>query len=122
MNYSEINAAAKAANASNKIIHAEFLAEAREDGIGLVHVHNTRGGITVAFRPTTQYKNCVMVDVAVHTCSVNDNFNRKIGAVGALEKFYLGETIQLPLLHAFAREDLSFAVKLAFTAMYSSVS
>lgn len=70
---------------SNKSLQAEFLAEALEDGIGLVHVHHVRGGITVAFRTATAYKNCTMVDVAVHTCSVNDNFNKKIGAIGALE-------------------------------------
>jgi len=99
-----------------------LLATAKEDGIGLVHIHNVKGGITVAFKPATPYRNCFMVDVAVKTCSIEDTFVRKLGAVGAVEMFFAGETIQLPLLNCFCQEDVSFAVKQAFTALYFSVT
>lgn len=99
-----------------------LLAAAREEGIGLVHIHNGKGGITIAFKPATPYKNCYMVDVAVNTCSVEDTFVRKLGAIGAVEKFLGGETIQLPLLSMFSNEDLSYVVKRAFTALYKEAT
>lgn len=99
-----------------------LLAKARRDGVGLVHVHNVKGGITVAFKAANPYKNCYMVDVAVKTCSIEDTFVRKVGAVGAIELYYANETISLPLLNCFCQEDLAFAVKQAFTALYFSVT
>ena len=101
---------------------AKLLAKAREDGVGLVHIHNVKGGITVAFKAANPYKNCFMVEVAVKTCSIQDTFVRKLGAVGALELFYSMQTIQLPLLNCFCQEDTAFAVKQAFTALYFSVT
>lgn len=100
----------------------KLLAKAREDGVGLVHIHNVKGGITVAFKAANPYKNCFMVEVAVKTCSIEDTFVRKYGAVGALELFYSMQTIQLPLLNCFCQEDVAFAVKKAFTALYFSVT
>lgn len=99
-----------------------LLAKARKDGVGLVHIHNVKGGITVAFKAANPYKNCFMVEVAVKTCSIEDTFVRKLGAVGALELFYSMQTIQLPLLNCFCQEDVAFAVKKAFTALYFSVT
>lgn len=100
----------------------KLLEIARKNDIGLVHVHNVKGGITVAFRAATPHKNCYMVDVAVKTCSINDTFVKRIGAVGAIEAFYAGETIQLPLLNCFCQEDIAHAVKQAFTALYFAVT
>lgn len=90
-------------------------------GIGLVHIYNPenpRGGLTVAFRPVTSYKLTRMVTCAVNTCSIEDMFDKKIGATGAISKFLLGETIDLPLLNSFAMEDVAWSVKQGFTALY----
>lgn len=118
----EIINARKATKETLRVFAESLLAEAREDGIGLVHIHNVKGGITVAFKAANPYKSCFMVDVAVKTCSIEDTFTRKVGSVGALEMFYAGETIQLPLLNCYCKEDISFAVKEAFTALYFSVT
>lgn len=112
----------KAFKEAAQVFAKSLLAEAKEDGIGLVHIHNVKGGITVAFKPANPYKNCFMVEVAVKTCSIEDTFVRKVGAVGAIELFYAGETIQLPLLNCFCQEDVAYAVKRAFTALYNSVN
>lgn len=94
------------------------------DPIGIVHIYNhlePKGGMTIAYRKSTPYKSGVMVDVAVHVCSEDDAFSKKIGNAGATEKFMNGELIQLPLLKLFGKEDISFAVKRAFTALYSAI-
>lgn len=112
----------KALKESARKFAETLLAKAREDGVGLVHIHNVKGGITVAFKAANPYNNCFMVEVAVKTCSIEDTFVRNIGAVGALELFYSMQTIQLPLLNCFCKEDVSFAVKQAFTALYFAVT
>ena len=112
----------KAVKEAEETFAIKLLAKARRDGVGLVHIHNVKGGITVAFKAANPYKNCYMVDVAVKTCSIEDTFVRKLGAVGALELYYDNETIQLPLLNCFCQEDLAYAVKKAFTALYFSVT
>jgi len=95
-----------------------------EDSIGIVHIYNPdypKGGMTVAYRKSNQHKSGVMVDVAVHVCSNADSFSKKIGNAGATAKFLNGNTIQLPLLRAFAKADISFAVKNAFTALNETI-
>ena len=105
----------------DKNARAALLSDASRDGIGIVHIYDPeypKGGLTIAFSKTTEYKTGCMVTVAVNTCSQEDSFNKKIGILGALEKFYGGDVIQLPLLRKYPIEDLNFAVKNAFTALY----
>jgi len=101
-----------------------LMARAKADNIGIVHIHNNnwpRGGLTVAFRKANDFKSGTMVEVAVNTCSSKDMFSRKLGTVGALRKFFDGETIQLPLLKVYQEEDLSWAVKQAFTGLWDAI-
>ena len=101
-----------------------LMARAKEDKIGIVHIHNEyypRGGLTIAFKKANEFKSGTMVEVAVNTCSDKDMFNRKLGTVGALRKFFDGETIQLPLLKMYQEEDLSWAVKQAFTGLWDAI-
>ena len=101
-----------------------LLSQAREEKIGIVHIHDSdypKGGLTVAFQKTNEYKSGRMVTVSVAVCSPEDTFSRKIGTQHALEKFFNGETIQLPLLQYHIVEDINWAVKQAFTALYASL-
>lgn len=99
-----------------------LLADAKRNGVSVVHVFNEqdpKGGLTIAFRkcrPNERSTN--MVDVAVATCSYNDNFNRKIGTQIALTKWFACETIQLPLSSGWADEDLNGIVKRKFHSLF----
>lgn len=95
---------------------------AKREGVGIVHIHNVKGGMTIAFAPTTSYASCRIVDVAVQICSPEDTFSKRIGAIGALEKFMEGQVIQLPLLNVYPKEDLPYIVKQTFTSLYNFVS
>lgn len=102
----------------------EMLNKAKVLGVGLVHIFDVdlpKGGLTVAFRKVSPYKSDTMVEVAVATCSDKDTFSRKIGATVALQKFYEGETIELPLLRSCTERDLNEVVKHAFTALNFSM-
>lgn len=101
----------------------EMMDAAKEANIGIVHVFRDgeKGGLTIAFKPASKFGSGRMVQVAVATCSIEDHFNKKIGTVVALERFFDGETIELPLLKMYYKEDLSTAVKQAFAAMYSVI-
>lgn len=103
----------------------DLLNEALELGVGIVHIYdpeNPKGGITVAFRKCSPYKSGRMVEVAVNTCSPEDNFSKKLGVTGALTKFFEGETIVLPLLQGYEDEEVNQTVKLAFSTLYFSVN
>jgi hypothetical protein len=110
----------KTANAGD-IYRAELIAKARLLKIGTVHIFDTdnpKGGLTVAFRKMSQYKSGKMVECAVATCSDEDAFSKKIGTTRALENFFDGNTIELPLLAYYDLRDLNGVVKRAFTALY----
>ena len=98
--------------------------QARADGVGIVHIRGDgdKGGLTVAYRLANSFKGCRMVDCAVQACSIEDNFVRKIGVRGALDRFYNEDTIRLPLLNVFQVKDVASAVKKAFGALYQAVS
>ena len=101
-----------------------LMARAKADNIGIVHIHNDyhpRGGLTIAFRKANEFKSGTMVEVAVNTCSSKDMFSRKLGTTGALRKFFDGETIQLPLLNMYQEEDINWAVKQAFKALWEAI-
>lgn len=103
---------------------AFLLNKARVLGVGLVHVFDKEdpmGGLTIAFKPRTDYKSNTMVEVAVVTCSKMDNFSKSIGTARALDAFFNGITIDLPLMLHYNRKNLPFAVKEAFSPMYSAV-
>lgn len=101
---------------------AELLEFAKSAGVGIVHIHNIKGGITVAFAPVNEFQSTRMVDVAVQVCSIEDTFSKRKGAIGAITKFQNGEFITLPLLNAYPREDLPYVVKQAFGAFYDTIS
>jgi hypothetical protein len=102
-----------------------LLADAKRNGVQLVHIFctaDTKGGLTIAFRksrPNEQSTN--MVDVAVATCSFADTFSRKIGTHLALQKWFDGFLTQLPLSSGHADEDLNGRVKEAFASMWNSL-
>lgn len=101
-----------------------LMVRAKTENVGIVHIHNDyhpRGGLTVAFRKANEFKSGTMVEVAVNTCSNKDMFSRKLGTTGALRKFFDGETIQLPLLNMYQEEDINWAVKQAFTALWDTI-
>lgn len=112
---------ARQKKASSKTYRAQLLADAVQSGVSIVHIFNEyahKGGLTIAFKPCNDYKSCIMVEVAVNTCSPLDSFSRTIGTQGALEKFFAGETIQLPLLRHHTKDSLNTVVKCVFTDMY----
>ncbi len=92
--------------------------------VGIVHIFNpdyAKGGLTIAFRKSTPHRAGSMVDIAVATCSRHDVFSKKIGTQRALEMFFVGKTIQLPILQTFSQDHLSYAVKKAFTKLYDYI-
>jgi hypothetical protein len=103
----------------------DLMAKATILGVGLVHIYDTenhKGGLTVAFRKVSQFGSRKMVQCAVNTCSNKDSFSKKIGAKGALEKFFNGETIELPILESWGEEDLNWVVKHSFTSLYDALN
>ncbi len=124
------NAAITAANSRNLVKTKEdenrkfLLEEAFALGVGIVHIYNKEfpyGGLTIAFKKVNDRKNQRMVSVAVQTCSTEDAFSKKIGTAGALNRFFNGETIELPILDMYQDRDINLAVKLAFTALAQEV-
>jgi hypothetical protein len=106
------------------IQHKAVLRSTFIHGIGIVHIRSDtgKGGMTAAFKKAVSTRSGNMVTVAVSTCSSKDQFNKKIGRELAVERFLRGETIKLPILEKYAPEDISFAVHLAFTSLYNTVT
>jgi hypothetical protein len=107
-------------------LRKEMLLKAKLCGVGIVHIKSAegewrKGGMTVAFKKSNQYKYGRMVEVAVAVCSPEDTFSRKIGTQMALEKFFSEQVIELPLLEFYGQEDINMAVKKAFTAMWHAI-
>ena len=119
--YTQKAAAAKVDKQLATEYRSALLTKAKADGVGIVHIFNefdAKGGLTVAFQKSSEYTSGVMVTVAVNVCSKEDAFSRNIGTTGALDKFFDGQTIELPLLNQWEAEDLSMAVKFAFSQFY----
>lgn len=55
-----------------------------------------KGGVTVAYRKTSEHNSSNMVEVAVAYCSSKDSFSKKIGTGLALQNFEAGSTILVP--------------------------
>lgn len=105
-------------------LREDLIEQARDEGVGIVHVFDynyPKGGLTVAFRKISEYKSGIMVECAVATCSPKDTFSKKVGTQRALEMFFAGETIGLPLLMYSEARDINGAVKRAFTALYENI-
>lgn len=104
-------------------LRRELLEDAQMDGVQVVHVFNPerpKGGLTIAFRKhLPEHKSTNMVQLSVATCSTLDNFSRKTGTMLALQSFFNGGTIDLPLSSGYADEDLSKIVKDTFTRLYN---
>jgi len=106
--------------------HRFLLQKAAILGVGIVHVFDTacaQGGLTIAFRKASPFHNGRMVDIAIATCSINDAFSKKIGTARALEAFFNGSAIQLPLANSKMSkyENLATTVKRAFSCLYYSI-
>lgn len=105
-------------------LREDLLKQARDEGVGIVHIFDynyPKGGLTVAFCKQSPYASGVMVECAVATCSSKDTFSKKIGTQRALEMFFDGETISLPLLMYSEDRDINGVVKRAFTALYKNI-
>jgi len=106
-------------------LRKQMLLKAKICGVGIVHIKDDegwrKGGMTIAYKKSSRYKSGRMVEVAVAVCSPEDTFSRKIGTKIALEKFFLEQVIELPLLGSYTEENISWAVKQAFTAMWDAI-
>jgi len=114
----------KQAQDIRQALNAARVKDAELQGIRILHVfnkHRPHGGFTVAYRPCSNYKNSKMVECAVSTCSVEDTFNKRIGTQLALDNFANGRTVDLPILAAYCANDITFAIKACFIAVYNAV-
>lgn len=103
---------------------AFLLQKAEILGVGIVHIFdesNPKGGMTVAFRKVSPFAKGTMVDVAVATCSKEDSFSRKTGTKLALESFFNGQTIALPISNPSSNEGISTQVKWAFEGLFYAI-
>jgi hypothetical protein len=69
-------------------------------GIRICHGYNrrdNRGGVTIAYRKCSEWRNTRMVEVALAYCSPKDSFNKKIGAELAVDRFINGNTVMVPV-------------------------
>lgn len=121
--FTSITEAHDRVNAALKQYREQLHDEAKAQNIGIVHIHEdgVKGGLTIAYRKCNEFKSGRMVEVAVGVCSIDDAFSKKVGVQNALQRFFDGETIQLPLLNNHDVRDLSYAVKSAFTVFYYSM-
>ena len=107
---------------ANEQRRLELLEEAKDVGVSIVHIFDEDhpfGGLTVAFRKCNSVsKNAVMADVALAYCSPHDNFSRKIGTAHALEKWFDGYTIQMPLFMHEHVDGENALVKSIFSQMF----
>lgn len=58
--------------------------------------YHNKGGVCVAYRMTSNFKNTKMVEVAVSYCSHHDTYSKKVGAKKALDRFLNGNTVLVP--------------------------
>lgn len=97
---------------------------AREHGIQITHIRPDQlmegyedwhfPGATIAYRPTTEFNNCRMVEVAVAYCSPHDTFSKKQGTSLATQKFLSGETIKVPARNPSKPDRLPITLRKIF--------
>ena len=98
-----------------------YLTKAKLEGVGIVHIfdkESPKGGLTIAYKKCNPYKSGIMVDIAVNTCAAEDTFSRSHGTTGALEKFFDGKVVSLPLLKFYSEDELSSVIKEQFKRMF----
>ena len=102
--------------------HVRLMSLAKTHGVAIAHIFNKdipNGGLTIAYKKATGLGSGHMVTVAVATCSPSDIFNKKLGANLAVSRFFDGYTMDLPLLLGYEQDDIGYAVKRKFTALYN---
>lgn len=58
---------------------------------------DNRGGVTIAYRKCSGWRNTKMVEVSLAYCSSKDSFSKKIGVQLAVDRFMNGNTIMVPV-------------------------
>lgn len=77
-----------------------YLNDMEDYDIRICHGYNpedNRGGVTIAYRKCSDWRNTKMVEVSVAYCSSKDSFNKKIGVQLAVDRFMNGNTIMVPV-------------------------
>lgn len=72
---------------------------AHDLGVRFVHMHRESlpGGCTVAYRPTSDTKNCKVLEIAVAYTHPNDTYCKKAGIAIAAQRWLDGEVVMMPL-------------------------
>lgn len=76
-----------------------YLDDMEDHDIRICHGYDpyvNRGGVTIAYRKCSSWRNTKMVEVSVAYCSGKDSFNKKIGVQLAVDRFMNGNTIMVP--------------------------
>lgn len=77
-----------------------YLDDMADHDIRICHGYDpedNRGGVTIAYRKCSGWRNTKMVEVSVAYCSNKDSFNKKIGVQLAVDRFMNGNTIMVPV-------------------------
>ena len=77
-----------------------YLDDMMDHDIRICHGYDpqdNRGGVTIAYRKCSDWRNTKMVEVSVAYCSSKDSFNKKIGCQLAVDRFMNGNTIMVPV-------------------------
>lgn len=70
-----------------------------ESSVSILHCfdpYHNKGGVCIAYRMTSLFKNTRMVEVALSYCSPHDTYSKKIGAKKARDRFLMGNTVLVP--------------------------
>lgn len=82
-----------------QVAPTKSLEDLKQDPVFVCHAFDpvySKGGVSIAYRKANDFKNCIMVEVAVVYCVEEDSFSRKEGTRRALERFDEGKTIFVP--------------------------
>lgn len=74
----------------------DFMVANRVRVVHFFDKNDPKGGVTVAYRKTSEHNSSNMVEVAVAYCSPKDQFSKKIGTELALDYFNQGRAILVP--------------------------
>lgn len=85
----------------NQVPRVTTSPQERAQGLGVRFIHMHReslpGGCTVAYRPTSDTKNCKVLEIAVAYTHPNDTYCKKTGIAIAAQRWLDGEVVQMPL-------------------------
>lgn len=78
-------------------------------GVRFIHMHRVghKGGCTVAYRPTTDNKNCRVLEIAVAYTHPNDAYCKKEGIAIVSQRWLDGEVVMMPLRGKSVHETTS---------------